>query len=98
MAAQYLRRMVALVKAASGDKPVVVAETGWPGHGKPVGLAVPSGDNAMKYFIEVQQWGRREGVKLFYFSSFDEPWKRGQEGDVGSHWGLWDKDERRKYT
>jgi glycoside/pentoside/hexuronide:cation symporter, GPH family len=51
----------------------------------------------MKYFIDVQQWARSEGIKLFYFSSFDEPWKLAQEGEVGTQWGLWDKDERRKY-
>lgn len=97
-AAQYLRRMHGLVKAAAGeDKPVVIAETGWPGQGQAVGAAVPSAENAMRYFVEVQQWGRREGVKLFWFSSFDEPWKLKQEGDVGTQWGLWDKDERPKY-
>jgi hypothetical protein len=37
---------------------------------------------------------RRERVELFYFSSFDEPWKRQQEGEVGAHWGLWDEVER----
>jgi GPH family glycoside/pentoside/hexuronide:cation symporter len=97
LAAQYLRRMHALVKAAGGEKPVVVAETGWPGRGKPVAAAVPSAENAVKYFIDVQQWARSEGVKLFYFSSFDEPWKLEQEGEVGTQWGLWDKDERLKY-
>ncbi len=97
LAAQYLRRMHALVKAAGGDKRVIVAETGWPGRGQAVAAAVPSAENAMKYFIDVQQWARGEGVKLFYFSSFDEPWKLGQEGEVGTQWGLWDKDERPKY-
>lgn len=89
LAAQYLRRMHALVKAAGGeDKRVIVAETGWPGRGQPVAGAVPSPENAMKYFIDVQQWARSEGVKLFYFSSFDEPWKLAQEGEVGTQWGL----------
>ena len=97
VAAQYLRRMHGLVKAAGGAKPVIVTETGWPGNGQAVGGAVPSADNAMRYFIDVQQWGRREGVKLFYFASFDEPWKLGAEGDVGTQWGLWDKAERLKY-
>ena len=97
-AAQYLRRMHGLVKAAGGDKPVIVTETGWPGQGQAVGAAVPSADNAMRYFIDVQQWGRSEGIKMFYFSSFDEPWKLAQEGEVGTQWGLWDKDERAKYT
>jgi glycoside/pentoside/hexuronide:cation symporter, GPH family len=97
LAAQYVRRMHALVKAAGGDKPVVITETGWPGKGNAVDGAVPSEDNAMRFFIDVQQWGRGEGVKIFYFSSFDEPWKLGQEGEVGTTWGLWDKDERLKY-
>ncbi len=98
LAAQYLRRMVGLVKAAGGDKPVIVAETGWPGNGQPVGEALPSADNAMKYFIDVQRWARGEGISLFYFSSFDEPWKLGQEGEVGTQWGLWDKQEQPKYA
>lgn len=99
LAAQYLRRMYALVKAAGGeDKPVVIAETGWPGKGQSVSGAVPTEVNAMRYFIDVQQWARGEGVKLFYFSSFDEPWKLAQEGEAGTQWGLWDKDERPKYV
>jgi GPH family glycoside/pentoside/hexuronide:cation symporter len=102
VAAQYLRRMHGLVKAAGGDKPVIITETGWPGNGQAVGQAVagavPSADNAMRYFIDVQQWVRGEGIKLFYFSSFDEPWKLGQEGQVGTQWGLWDKDERPKFV
>jgi GPH family glycoside/pentoside/hexuronide:cation symporter len=96
-AAQYVRRMHGLVKAAGGDKPVVITETGWPGKGQAVAGAVPSAENAMRFFIDIQQWGRGEGVKLFYFSSFDEPWKLQQEGEVGTQWGLWDKDERPKY-
>jgi len=96
-AAPTLRRMVGLVQAAGGDKRVIVTETGWPGSGQPVAGAVPSAENAMRYFVDVQQWARREGVKLFYFSSFDEPWKLQQEGEVGTQWGLWDKDERPKY-
>ncbi len=97
MAAPYLRRMVGLVQAAGGEKPVIVTETGWPGNGQPVAGAVPSAENAMRYFVDVQQWARRDGVKLFYFSSFDEPWKLKQEGEVGTQWGLWDKDEQPKY-
>ena len=89
--------MHGLVKAAGGDRPVIITETGWPGSGQAVAGAVPSAEHAMRFFIDVQQWGRSEGVKLFYFSSFDEPWKLAQEGEVGTQWGLWDKDERPKY-
>jgi GPH family glycoside/pentoside/hexuronide:cation symporter len=97
-ASQYLGRMVALVQAAAGEKAVIVTETGWPSQGPAVADAVPTAENAMRYFIDVQQWAAREGVKLFYFSSFDEPWKVQQEGEVGTHWGLWGKNEQPKYA
>jgi glycoside/pentoside/hexuronide:cation symporter, GPH family len=93
----YLQHMHALVQGAAGGRPVIVAETGWPGQGQAVGAAVPSPVNAMRYFIESREWARHAGVELFYFTSFDEPWKLQQEGHVGAQWGLWDKDERRKY-
>ena len=92
-----LRHMHALLQQVAGGRRVIVAETGWPGKGQAVSAAVPSPENAMRYFIDTQDWARREGVDLFYFSSFDEPWKLGQEGEVGAQWGLWDKDEHLKY-
>ncbi|MDH5340631.1 MAG: MFS transporter, partial [Rubrivivax sp.] len=93
----YLQHMHALVQNVARGRKVIVAETGWPGKGQLVSAAVPSPENAMRYFIDAQDWARRESVELFYFSSFDEPWKLGQEGEVGPQWGLWDKDERPKY-
>ena len=70
------------MQAAGGEKRVIVTETGWPGNGQPVAGAVPSPENAMRYFVDVQQWARREGVRLFYFSSFDEPWKLRRKADL----------------
>ena len=40
---------------------------------------------------------KEEGIDIFYFSSFDESWKVDSEGDVGSYWGIWDKDEQLKF-
>lgn len=97
-APHYLKHMHALVKQAAGGKKVIIAETGWPGQGQTVLAAVPSPENAMRHFIETQDWARLEGVELFYFSSFDEAWKVGAEGDVGANWGLWDEDGMPKYA
>lgn len=94
----YLKHMHSLVQQASGGKHVIIAETGWPGQGQTVLDAVPSPENAMRYFIEVQDWAQHAGVELFYFSSFDEAWKIGAEGDVGANWGLWDKHGKPKYV
>lgn len=96
-ASAHLAHMHGLVRDAAGGRRVIVTETGWPDQGQAVGAAVPSAVNAMRYFVETQDWARREQVELFHFSSFDEPWKRQQEGEVGAHWGLWDPQERPKY-
>jgi exo-beta-1,3-glucanase (GH17 family) len=85
------------VRAAKGKK-VIISETGWPSTGAANGAAVPSRENAMQYFINTYTWAAQESVEIFYFSSFDEAWKTGDEGDVGAYWGLWDKDGDFKYS
>ena len=79
--------------AAGKRKKVIITETGWPSQGGSEGGPVASEENAMKYFINTQLWSEKENVAIFYFSSFDESWKVGAEGDVGAYWGLWDKNE-----
>jgi len=85
-----------VVKAANGKK-VIITETGWPSQGLGLHGALPSHENAIKYFINTQEWANADAVDMFYFSCFDESWKAGIEGDVGAYWGLWDKNEKLKY-
>jgi GPH family glycoside/pentoside/hexuronide:cation symporter len=94
---QHLREMYALTKHVSKGKKVIIAETGWPSQGTANEDAHPSLINAMKYFIQTQEWASNEGVEIFHFSSFDESWKVRHEGDVGARWGIWDKNEKPKY-
>lgn len=93
----YIQHMYELTKHAANGKKVIITETGWPSKGKEVLEAQPSAVNAMKYFINTQQWAKDANIELFYFSSFDESWKIYQEGIVGTQWGLWDKNEKPKY-
>ena len=76
---------------------MIVAETGWPSQGSAVQGAVPSYENYLKYFLNIQKWALEEDLEVFYFSSFDEAWKVGAEGDVGAYWGLWDAEEQLKF-
>lgn len=96
-ALSYLNRMLELTQQAANGKKVIITETGWPNVGENVEAAVPSGLNAMKYFIAAQEWAKSKNIELFYFSSFDESWKTKQEGNVGAGWGIWDKNEKLKY-
>ena len=93
----YMKDMFHRAKHSGKGKRIIVTETGWPSQGAPFYGAEPSAINAMKYFIDTQVWSKQEDIEIFYFSSFDESWKVGAEGDVGAYWGLWDLDERLKY-
>ena len=93
----YMKDMYRRVEGVANGKRVIVSETGWPNIGSAEGAAVPSFENAIKYFVDTCRWAEDEGIEIFYFSSFDESWKVGAEGDVGAYWGLWDKDGRPKY-
>jgi GPH family glycoside/pentoside/hexuronide:cation symporter len=97
-ASSYLKQMYAVTKKAAQGKPVIITETGWPDKGDNIHNAEPTPINAMKYFINVNNWADKEQIQLFYFSSFDESWKVHHEGDVGARWGLWDKNEKLKYN
>ncbi|APD05952.1 hypothetical protein UJ101_00405 [Flavobacteriaceae bacterium UJ101] len=92
-----IHRMHHISSEAGKGKKIMVTETGWPSAGENLDAAVPSRINALRYFVEVQMWAKQHNVELFYFSSFDESWKVGPEGDVGAYWGLWDKHENLKY-
>ncbi len=93
----YMKNMYDIAAKAGNGKKVIISETGWPSQGTPLHGAEPSDINFMKYFINTQKWSAEEDIDIFYFSSFDESWKVGAEGDVGAYWGIWDKDEKLKY-
>ena len=93
----HMQQMFYQATDAAKGKKVIITETGWPSEGGSEGGADSSEENAMKYFVNAQAWSAKDNVDMFYFSSFDESWKVGDEGDVGAYWGLWDKNENLKY-
>ena len=93
----YMKQMYYQAVQAASGKRVIITETGWPSSGDALGAAEPGYENALKYFINAQDWSQREGIEMFYFSAFDEGWKVGAEGSVGAFWGLWDANEQRKF-
>jgi exo-beta-1,3-glucanase (GH17 family) len=93
----YMKDMYRRVVNVAHGKKVIVSETGWPNIGTATDGAVPSLENAIKYFVDTCRWAEEDDIEIFYFSSFDETWKVDREGDVGAYWGLWDKDGNPKY-
>lgn len=93
----HMKQMYHQALHAGNGKKVIITETGWPSKGESFKDSHPSTENAIKYFINTQLWSQQEDIDIFYFSSFDESWKVGAEGEVGAYWGLWDKNEKLKY-
>lgn len=93
----HMQQMYGQALGAGRGKKVIITETGWPSKGESLGAAEPSDINFLKYFINTQLWCQKAGIECFYFSSFDESWKVGAEGDVGAYWGIWDKNEHLKF-
>ena len=54
-AVSYLQQMLELTKTVANGKKIIVSETGWPTKGENVKDAIPSENNAMKYFIASQE-------------------------------------------
>lgn len=94
---QHMQHMYNAAKQAGNGKRTIITETGWPSQGESLGGAVPTRENAMKYFINTNLWTQDEDIEIFYFASFDEDWKKGAEGEVGAFWGVWDSKGALKY-
>jgi exo-beta-1,3-glucanase (GH17 family) len=93
----YMKDMYRRAQKADPSKKVIITETGWPSQGENFNGSYPSHENAIRYFLNTQKWSQEEDIDIFYFSSFDESWKVGDEGNVGAYWGIWDKDGKLKY-
>jgi hypothetical protein len=76
---------------ASGGKPVVISESGWPSAGDAVGAAIPSAANANLYALQFFTWVHANNVPAFYLEAFDQAWKATIEGPQGAHWGIFDQ-------
>ena len=96
-ALNHMQQMYGQAMDAAKGKKVIITETGWPSKGESLKGAEPGEAHAMKYFINTQAWAKKAGIDVFYFSSFDESWKVGPEGEIGAYWGLWDKKENLKF-
>ena len=93
----YMKQMFGQATHAANGKKVIITETGWPSQGGALKASEASHINSLKYFINAQLWSQADDIEMFYFSSFDESWKVGAEGDVGAYWGIWDKHEQLKF-
>ena len=97
-AVDYIAARVSDLQATFGDKPIVIAEVGWPSWGRARGEAVPSRVNAATFLRRFSARAEQEGYEYFLMEAFDQPWKRADEGEVGAYWGVFDADRQPKFA
>ncbi len=93
----YTIENIEAVRTALPGKRVAILEAGWATTASEFGARAGEAAQA-RYFGELRDWCRREGITAFWFEAFDEPWK----GDPGNpqgaekHWGLFRVDRTPK--
>ena len=85
-----------LQKAFPG-KPIVIAEIGWPSHGRTRESAVASDANEALFLRRFLIRAEHDKILYYLMEAFDQPWKAVQEGAAGSYWGVYDVERRPKF-
>ena len=97
-AVDYVIDHVTLLENTFPDKPVVIAEVGWPSNGRTRRSAVASPSNEATFLRRFLK--RAEELEYIYYvmEAFDQPWKRETEGSVGAYWGVYDVERTAKVS
>ena len=72
-------------------KPVVITEAGWATNSNGRGINPENASQEFQaiYYNDLVIWSKKEGIPIFWFEAFDEPWKGSQEVlEPEKHWGL----------
>jgi len=79
------------------NKPIVIAEVGWPSDGPPQRAATASLGNQAKFLRQFLNRATEEKLIYYVVEAFDQPWKIQIEGTAGAYWGLFNADRLPKF-
>lgn len=79
------------------NKPVLLAEVGWPSRGRMRGQAVASQVEQAVYLRRLVNVLNDKGYPYFVIEAFDQIWKARDEGSVGAYWGVFDANRQVKF-
>ncbi|HZO23033.1 MAG TPA: glycosyltransferase [Steroidobacteraceae bacterium] len=86
------------VQKAFPGKPVIIAEVGWPSHGRTRVFSVASEANEALFLRRFLKQAEHEQIIYYLMEAFDQPWKAYMEGSPGSYWGVYDVNRRPKFA
>ena len=80
MLCSYIADKMQRLEAAFPDKPIVIAEVGWPSDGRTRESAVASLANQALFLRRFLDHARRADYSYYLMEAFDQPWKERSEG------------------
>jgi exo-beta-1,3-glucanase (GH17 family)/cellulose synthase/poly-beta-1,6-N-acetylglucosamine synthase-like glycosyltransferase len=86
------------VKEAFPNKPVFLAEVGWPSNGENFGKAKPGREAEARFMRRFLNVADQRGIDYCVMEVFDQPWKKPHEGVVGGFWGIYDVERQPKFS
>ncbi len=96
-AVDYIVKRIDELKARFPNKPIVIAEVGWPSNGRTRQGAVASMANEAVFLRRFLARAEKEKYTYYVMEAFDQPWKRVTEGAVGAYWGVYDVERHPKF-
>jgi exo-beta-1,3-glucanase (GH17 family)/cellulose synthase/poly-beta-1,6-N-acetylglucosamine synthase-like glycosyltransferase len=94
----FLVSRMEILQRTFPDKPIVIAEAGWPSQGRTRGAANASTSNEALFLRRFLQRAQQERYVYYLMEAFDQPWKARYEGAVGAYWGIYDVERRPKFA
>jgi exo-beta-1,3-glucanase (GH17 family) len=96
-AIEHVGQVYQRVKNTFPGKEVMIGETGWPSAGFPRRKASASLVNEARYIREFLNYAATVDMPYNLIETFDQPWKRAQEGTPGGYWGIFTVDDKPKF-
>jgi exo-beta-1,3-glucanase (GH17 family)/cellulose synthase/poly-beta-1,6-N-acetylglucosamine synthase-like glycosyltransferase len=97
VAVDYIVEHVNELNARFPDKPIIIAEVGWPSNGRTRQASVASEANQAAFLRRFLARAEQEKYIYYVMEAFDQPWKRDTEGAVGAYWGVYDVHRNPKF-
>jgi exo-beta-1,3-glucanase (GH17 family)/cellulose synthase/poly-beta-1,6-N-acetylglucosamine synthase-like glycosyltransferase len=96
-AVDYVVHRYQELRQAYPDKPIVIAEVGWPSNGRRLKGAEASPANQTRFLRRFLARAEAEGYTYYVMEAFDQPWKTAIEGAIGNYWGVYNADREPKF-
>ena len=99
VALEYTKQNFYGVAQKNPGKPVMITEAGWAtsSNGRGINPDNVSEEYQEVYYNDLMKWSADEGVIVFFFEAFDEPWKGNpNELEPEKHWGLFYENRKPK--